>query len=48
MNKMDILKALAPGFLPLIVFIVADSIWGTKIGLIVAVAVGIVEIFVSY
>lgn len=48
MNKLDILKALAPGFLPLIIFIVADSIWGTKIGLIVAVVVGIVEIFVSY
>jgi len=48
MNKMDILKALAPGFLPLVIFILADSIWGTKIGLIVAVAVGIVEIFVSY
>lgn len=48
MNKLDILKALAPGFLPLIIFIVADSIWGTRIGLIVAVAVGIVEIIVSY
>lgn len=48
MNKMDILKALAPGFLPLIIFIAADSIWGTTVGLIVAVVVGIVEIFVSY
>lgn len=48
MNKLDILKALAPGFLPLIIFILADSIWGTKIGLMVAVAVGIVEIIVSY
>ena len=45
---MDILKALAPGFLPLIIFIAADSIWGTTVGLIVAVVVGIVEIFVSY
>jgi isopentenyldiphosphate isomerase/intracellular septation protein A len=48
MNKADILKALAPGFLPLIVFIAADAVWGTKIGLIVAVAVGIVEIIVTY
>jgi len=48
MNKMDILKALAPGFLPLVIFIAADSIWGTTVGLIVAVAVGMVEIFVSY
>jgi isopentenyldiphosphate isomerase/intracellular septation protein A len=48
MNKMDLLKSLAPGFLPLIVFIAADAIWGTRIGLIVAVAVGIVEFAFSY
>jgi isopentenyldiphosphate isomerase/intracellular septation protein A len=48
MSKMDILKALAPGFLPLIVFIVADSIWGTRIGLIVAVVFGIIEFIFSY
>ena len=48
MNKLDILKSLAPGFLPLIVFIVADSIWGTRIGLLVAVAFGIVELIFTY
>ena len=48
MSKLDILKSLAPGFLPLIIFIVADSFWGTKIGLIVAIAVGIIEIAISY
>ena len=48
MNKMDILKTLAPGFLPLIIFILADSIWGTNIGLIVAVVFGIVEFIISY
>lgn len=48
MNKLDILKSLAPGFLPLIIFIAADSIWGTKIGLIVAIAGGIIEILISY
>ena len=48
MNKMDLLKALAPGFLPLIIFILADSIWGTRIGLIVAVVVGILELVLSY
>lgn len=48
MNKADLLKALAPGFLPLIIFIAADAVWGTKIGLMVAVAVGLVEITVSY
>jgi len=48
MNKLALLKSLAPGFLPLIIFIVADSIWGTKIGLIVAVGVGILQFLVSY
>jgi isopentenyldiphosphate isomerase/intracellular septation protein A len=45
---MDILKSLAPGFLPLIVFIMADAIWGTEIGLIVAIGVGIIEFIFSY
>jgi isopentenyldiphosphate isomerase/intracellular septation protein A len=48
MNKLALLKSLAPGFLPLIIFVVADSIWGTRIGLIIAVAVGILEFLVSY
>ena len=48
MGKLEILKSLAPGFLPLIVFIVADSIWGTKIGLIIAVVFGVAELIVSY
>jgi isopentenyldiphosphate isomerase/intracellular septation protein A len=48
MNKIDLLKSMAPGFLPLIIFILADSIWGTKIGLVVAVAVGILEMVISY
>lgn len=34
---------LAPGFLPLIVFIVADSVWGTMAGLVIAVVFGILE-----
>ena len=48
MSKLDILKSLAPGFLPLVIFIVADAFWGTKIGLIVAIAAGIIEIAISY
>lgn len=48
MNKWELLKSLAPGFFPLLVFIAADAIWGTKIGLIVAVVVGILEFFISY
>jgi len=48
MNKFQILKTLAPGFLPLIIFIIADSIWGTTIGLIVAIISGFIEIIISY
>lgn len=48
MNKLALLKSLAPGFLPLIIFIIADSIWGTKTGLMVAVVVGILEFLISY
>lgn len=43
MSRIELLKKLLPGFIPLFVFIAADEIWGTKAGLIVAVAVGIAE-----
>lgn len=48
MNRLQLLKALAPGFLPLLVFIAADALWGTTVGLLVAVASGIVELALSY
>ncbi len=48
MNKLNLLKSLAPGFLPLIIFVVADSIWGVKVGLIVAIISGIIELIFSY
>lgn len=43
MSRTELLKKLLPGFIPLFVFIAADEIWGTKIGLYVAVSVGIAE-----
>jgi isopentenyldiphosphate isomerase len=43
MNRIQLLKKLLPGFIPLFVFIAADEIWGTKIGLFVAIGVGIAE-----
>jgi len=43
MSRTQLLKKLLPGFIPLFVFIAADEIWGTKIGLFVAVGVGILE-----
>jgi isopentenyldiphosphate isomerase/intracellular septation protein A len=44
MNQRKLLLQLLPGFIPLFAFIVADELWGTKIGLIVAIALGIIEL----
>ena len=43
MNRTELLKKLLPGFIPLFVFIAADEIWGTKIGLYVAIGTGLLE-----
>lgn len=48
MNRLQLLKTLAPGFLPLIVFIGADALWGSRVGLAVAVLSGIIELAVAY
>lgn len=48
MNRLQLFKTLAPGFLPLLVFIAADALWGTRIGLVVAVLFGILEMAISY
>jgi isopentenyldiphosphate isomerase len=48
MKASGILKTLLPGLLPLLVFIAADEIWGTEIGLYVAVAFGVVQVIVIY
>ena len=44
MNRAKLLKQLLPGFIPLFVFIVADEIWGTKTGLLIAIGFGIAEL----
>lgn len=44
MNRLELFKKMLPGILPLLVFIVADEIWGTKIGLLVALGLGIGEL----
>jgi isopentenyldiphosphate isomerase/intracellular septation protein A len=44
MNQRKILLQLLPGFIPLFAFIIADELWGTKIGLIVAIASGVIEL----
>jgi len=48
LNRLQLLKTLAPGFLPLIVFIGADALWGSRVGLAVAVLSGIIELAVAY
>lgn len=48
MNRTELIKKLLPGFIPLFVFIAADEIWGTQVGLIVALAVGCIELAITY
>lgn len=47
MNRLTILKQLLPGFIPLLVFVAVDEIWGTRVGLFVALAVGIGELLIT-
>ncbi len=43
-----ILQNLLPGLLPLFIFILADELWGTVIGLYVALGFGVGELFFTY
>ena len=47
MPLMLMLKQMLPGLLPLFIFIAADEIWGTRIGLYVAVAFGVIELLIT-
>lgn len=47
LNK-SLLKSILPGLIPLFIFIITDEIWGTKIGLLVALLVGIIELVFTY
>jgi isopentenyldiphosphate isomerase/intracellular septation protein A len=48
MNKLDLLKKLLPGFLPLIVFIIVDNFLGTEIGIVFAISFGLIELIFIY
>ncbi len=48
MKASQLLKTILPGMLPLLVFILADEIWGTEIGLYIAVAFGVIQLIVIY
>ena len=43
-----LIKSILPGLLPLFIFIIADEIWGTKVGLYVALGFGIIELIYTY
>ncbi len=43
MSKSELLKKLLPGFIPLFVFIAIDEIWGTRVGLVAALTIGVAE-----
>ena len=42
--NISLFKKLLPGLIPLFIFIIADEIWGTRIGLYVALASGVGEL----
>lgn len=44
MNQLGIFKKMLPGLMPILIFIIADEIWGTQIGLIVAVILGVLQL----
>jgi isopentenyldiphosphate isomerase/intracellular septation protein A len=46
--NLSLLKKLLPGLLPLFIFILADEIWGTQVGLYVALAFGVGELLFYY
>jgi isopentenyldiphosphate isomerase/intracellular septation protein A len=48
MTKYQILKKLLPSLFPLIVFVLVDEFYGTKAGLIVAVAFGVGEMLFTF
>ena len=43
-QRIQLLKKLLPGFIPLFAFIAIDEIWGTKAGLIAALVIGLFEL----
>jgi isopentenyldiphosphate isomerase/intracellular septation protein A len=43
-----LIKKLIPGLIPLLVFILADEFWGMKVGLAVAVTIGLAELFFTW
>jgi isopentenyldiphosphate isomerase/intracellular septation protein A len=47
MNRTFLLRQLLPGLAPLIIFVIADEMWGTEVGLMVAMGFGLAELGLS-
>lgn len=47
-SALHLLKKMLPGLLPVIIFIIADELWGTNVGLAVAIAAGTIEMAVVW
>jgi isopentenyldiphosphate isomerase/intracellular septation protein A len=48
LKQLDLFKKLLPGFIPLFIFIIADEIWGMKVGLVVALTIGVGEMVIPW
>jgi isopentenyldiphosphate isomerase/intracellular septation protein A len=48
LKQIELIKKLLPGFIPLFVFIIADEIWGMKVGLVVAILIGVIEMVITW
>ncbi|MCK5075728.1 MAG: NUDIX domain-containing protein [Calditrichia bacterium] len=48
LNRTELIKKLSLGFLPLIIYIFADALFGLTIGLIIAIAVGLLEMLITF
>jgi len=48
MNRIDLIKTLLPGFLPILVYILADSLFGEQLGLLIAIGFGLAELLYRY
>jgi intracellular septation protein A len=48
LKQAALLKKIIPGLIPLFVFIIADEFWGLKVGLIVALLIGVGEMIFTW
>ena len=46
-SRTEIFKKMLPGFIPVVAFIIADEVWGTFYGLLVAIGIGVAELAYS-